>query len=556
MGRILDFFSVAAPVADVDIKTRVNSLDADSPTGPVLAAGGSAAFTYVVTNTGNVPLSGVGVSDNNGTPGLPGDDFVPAFSGGDANSNNLLDVGETWIYTANRTVVAGQYSNTGSVAAVGNATNVSDTDAANYFGSAPDVNVETFVEGQDADLPTGPVLAAGSFATFTYELTNTGNVPLSNIVLIDNNSTLTPADDFTPVLSGGDTNSNNMLDLGETWTYSAAREVSPGQYHGDGEVSAMDSISQLTIDADRTAYFGAAPDVSLETLVNGEEADSPTGPNLVAGSNAMFTYVVTNTGNVALAGVVVSDDNGTPGNTADDFNPTITGGDTNSNNLLDIGETWTYSAARVVTVGQHTNQGSVTASDSLNQVVSSADDANHLGIAPENADFNGNTVVDAADYVVWRKFGGTTVPAGTLGDANGDTDVDEDDYLVFTEQFGQTSGGGGGDESIAEALTAEPSDTDSQDAAFSTLAANSVTLRASAQPTSRRNVRQAAAIVRDDWPAILAAIAERAAARDSDGLEVVGTCTVGRTKIEPARPSGEPGLARLQLIPRLKAFSH
>ena len=64
-----------------------------------------------------------------------------------------------------------------------------------------------------------------------------------------------------------------------------------------------------------------------------------TGPVLAVGGNANFTYVLTNIGNVALNNVVVVDDNGTPGNTADDFNPTFSGGDTNSNNLLDLGET-------------------------------------------------------------------------------------------------------------------------------------------------------------------------------------------------------------------------
>jgi hypothetical protein len=62
-----------------------------------------------------------------------------------------------------------------------------------------------------------------------------------------------------------------------------------------------------------------------------------------------YTYTVTNQGNAAIAGVVVTDDNRTPGSTSDDFNPSFTGGDTDGDSLLDVNETWTYTATHTVT---------------------------------------------------------------------------------------------------------------------------------------------------------------------------------------------------------------
>ena len=62
-----------------------------------------------------------------------------------------------------------------------------------------------------------------------------------------------------------------------------------------------------------------------------------------------YTYTVTNQGNAAIAGVVVTDDNRTPGNTSDDFTPSFTGGDTDGDNSLDVNETWTYTSTHTVT---------------------------------------------------------------------------------------------------------------------------------------------------------------------------------------------------------------
>jgi hypothetical protein len=55
-------------------------------------------------------------------------------------------------------------------------------------------------------------------------------------------------------------------------------------------------------------------------------------------------------------------------------------------------------------------------------------------------DFNGDGVVDAADYTVWRDTLGTTGP-GLAADANGDFTVDAADYAAWRQNFGQASSG-------------------------------------------------------------------------------------------------------------------
>ncbi len=58
-------------------------------------------------------------------------------------------------------------------------------------------------------------------------------------------------------------------------------------------------------------------------------------------------------------------------------------------------------------------------------------------------DFNNDNIVDAADYVVWRKhFGLMGTGNRLLGDANGDTNVDDADYTLWRAAFGTMFGSG------------------------------------------------------------------------------------------------------------------
>lgn len=55
-------------------------------------------------------------------------------------------------------------------------------------------------------------------------------------------------------------------------------------------------------------------------------------------------------------------------------------------------------------------------------------------------DYNGNSVVDASDFVVWRKMRDLTVTAYSGADGNGDSHVDSADYGVWRGSFGRTLG--------------------------------------------------------------------------------------------------------------------
>ena len=73
----------------------------------------------------------------------------------------------------------------------------------------------------------------------------------------------------------------------------------------------------------------------------------PGGTADVAGETISYTITVTNTGNAAIAGVTVTDAFA-PGE-ASVLSGGINVGDTDGDGLLDVGETWTYTASHQVT---------------------------------------------------------------------------------------------------------------------------------------------------------------------------------------------------------------
>ncbi len=377
-----------------------------------------------------------------------------------------------------------------------------------------EIAIQTRVNGQDADSAPGPTLAVGSNATFTYLVTNPGIVSLGSISVIDDNGTPgNAADDFNATYVSGDANSNGQLDVGETWTYTATRPVIAGQTTRTGKVTASANTTTV-IHTNAASYFGSAPGISLQTLINGDDADSPPGPTLTVGTNGLFTYTLTNTGNVGLSNVTVSDDNGTPGIAADDFNPTLVSGDTNGNNVLDVGETWTFLASRSMAAGQYSHNAIGFGLDSLGQFALSSDATNY--VVQSNADFNGDFLVDAGDYVMWRKNSGI-ISGATLGqgDANGDQAVDDTDYGIWRGQYGTVIEMGNGSGTVVSGKTEQAaiSLSTEQDTAHTTgvmlLAFEHVENGGRSFPRSVLRAQPLKSTLPRDWTQLLNALAER-----------------------------------------------
>ncbi|MFC2063043.1 SdrD B-like domain-containing protein, partial [Chloroflexota bacterium] len=107
------------PTAAIDIEKSTNGVDADITPGPGIVVGWTVNWEYVVTNTGNVPLTDVTVSD----------DIIGSIS-----TIGVLLVGESVTCSAAGTAIAGQYENYATAAGSYNGTTVTDSDYSHYFG--------------------------------------------------------------------------------------------------------------------------------------------------------------------------------------------------------------------------------------------------------------------------------------------------------------------------------------------------------------------------------------------------------------------------------------
>lgn len=182
--------TAGAQSPEIDIETSTNGVDADAGPGPTLNPGESVTWTYRVTVNGPSTLFDLIVSDSSGLE--PNCDVTgDGAPDGTHIHPGPLDAGQSFVCTATGTVQAaatGTYSNTGSVKGFDfdGITQFVDRDSSHHTPKAlfipePGVGIQALVNGVDANSGPGPYIAEDSTITWTYVVTNTGNVPLNSV---------------------------------------------------------------------------------------------------------------------------------------------------------------------------------------------------------------------------------------------------------------------------------------------------------------------------------------------------------------------------------------
>jgi uncharacterized repeat protein (TIGR01451 family) len=383
-----------------------------------LLIGQPIAWTYKVSNTGNVALSGISLTDDK-------EGTITNFSG-DTDSDGLLDTNEVWTYTKTGTAKAGSYSNTGNVTGSYNGTPVTDSDPSSYFGAAPAFTIEKLTNGYD-----GKDILTGQPITWTYKVTNTGNIDLTNLEVKDDNGTPgNTSDDFV-------VGSIASLPVGSNQTLQKASTAITGAYANVGTASntytdGAGNNTPISV-TDPSNYFGANPALKVNKLTNGFD-----GKEILAGKPITWTYEVTNTGNVNLTNVQVKDDNGTPANTSDDF---VVG----TIASLPAGQSTTVQKASTAITGAYANIGTAsnTYTDGLgnSKNLSATDPSNYFGANPAltinklTNGFDGKQIL-AGQPITWtyevKNTGNVNLTNVQIKDDNGTPGNTSDDFVVGT----------------------------------------------------------------------------------------------------------------------------
>ncbi len=256
---------------------------------PYDAVGDTITYQYVVTNTGNVTISSVSVSDDNV-------DAAPACD------DTSLAPGEVATCTATYTVVqadldAGEVTNNASA---------TGTPAGGILTDPTDSATATATQlpalSLDKTTTTANFDAVGDTITYSYELTNSGNVTLAGpFTVSDDRATVTcPADTS---LAPGDsitcsaTDSASQADLDAGFVTNTATAHAAFTLYGDTDPTAVDSNDDIT-----TVPAIQTPSLSIDK-------STTTATYAAVGDTLTYSYLVTNTGNVTLSGpFTVSDD--------------------------------------------------------------------------------------------------------------------------------------------------------------------------------------------------------------------------------------------------------
>ncbi|MEA1866066.1 MAG: hypothetical protein U9N46_12925, partial [Euryarchaeota archaeon] len=265
------------------------------------------------------------------------------------------------------TWAAGQHTDTATVTGDFDGQTYSDTDDANYYGASPSIDVEKYVSvdggtnWDDADNPTGPYMLSGTDPQFKFVVTNTGNVELTGISLTDTDFDLSGCTLTDPLAADA------SFDCSVTGTWAAGQHTDTATVTGDFD-------GQTYSDTDDANYYGASPSIDVEKYVsvdggtNWDDADDPTGPYMLSGTNPQFKFVVTNTGNVELTGISLTDSD------FDLSGCTVT-------DPLAVGASFECFVTSEWAVGHHTDTANVTV-DFGGQTYSDEDDANYYGANP------------------------------------------------------------------------------------------------------------------------------------------------------------------------------
>ena len=250
-----------------------------------------------------------------------------------------------------------------------NETMVMDQDPSHYIGvpGDPGIDIEKATNGEDADNAPGPGILEGNRVTWTYVVTNTGDVDLFDIEVNDD------MEGFIGTIA--------FLEPGDSATLEHIGTAEAGQYENEGCAVGTSADQREVDDCDPSHYYGEDPydaperaRIDIEKATNGIDADDPTGPRIPVGNDVVWTYEITNTGDVDLWSLYLYDEE--------------EGRVTCPDRDLRPGETVTCTLRGTAEAGQYANEAWVDAWDDDGNRVSDSDWSHYYGVEDPYDDYD------------------------------------------------------------------------------------------------------------------------------------------------------------------------
>lgn len=302
--------TTAAGVTNADAASATLTVDAAAPALTLVksssvtqedqyVAGEPVVFTFVVTNSGNVPLADVGVSEVAFTGSGPSP--VPSCP-----APGLLEVGAQLICTAGYTITA---ADAAAGALRNDAVATGATVSGAPVGSAPFAVVIPATSFGDATLhkTVDPSEAgAGQQATYRYTITNTGNEALHAVAVAEDAFTGTGAAPV-PVCPDETLYPGQELVCTATYTVTQADVDAQSPIGNTAHATAIDATNVPLQTAAASAELGvpaATASLHLEKTVS---SDRPVPAVFLPGNALTYRFVVTNTGNVTLSSLALTE---------------------------------------------------------------------------------------------------------------------------------------------------------------------------------------------------------------------------------------------------------
>jgi uncharacterized repeat protein (TIGR01451 family) len=314
------------------------------PDNQQIVSGGTATFTITVTNTGDVTLTNVTVTDEL-APGC-------ARTSEQLGANATLAAGATFNYTCTRANVTADFTN--SATATGTppvGPNVTDTDTAAVDVTAPAINVEKTPDNQQ--------IVSGGTATFTITVTNTGDVTLTNV---------TVTDELAPGCARTSSDIAGLASMAPnaSVSYQCTRASVTADFTNSATATGTPPVGPNVTDTDTADVDVTNPSINVEK--------TPDSQTIVNGGTATFTITVTNTGDVTLTNVTVTDELA-PGCAR-------TSEQLGANATLAAGATFNYTCTRANLTADFTNSATATGTPPVGPNATDTDTADVDVIAP------------------------------------------------------------------------------------------------------------------------------------------------------------------------------